>query len=77
MSTSLLYHAFGIRGYKYLRTKYEEGAVVFTIEQERQRLRCAGCGSARIIRRGKVLRKLRALPIGGKSVVLVVGDCGR
>ena len=23
MSTSLLYHAFGIRGYKYARTKYE------------------------------------------------------
>jgi hypothetical protein len=51
MSTGLLYHGFGIRGYKYLRTKYEEGAVIFSIEQERRRLRCAGCGSARIIRR--------------------------
>jgi transposase len=73
MSTSLLYHGFGIRGYKYLRTKYEAGAVVFTIEQERQRLRCAGCGSARIIRRGQVTRKFRALPIGNKPVVIVLG----
>jgi len=73
MSTSLLYHGFGIRGYKYLRTKYEDGAVVFSIEQERQRLRCAECGSARIIRRGQVTRRFRALPIGGKPVVIVLG----
>ena len=33
MSTSLLYHAFGIRGYRYTRTDYLEGEVVFTIEQ--------------------------------------------
>ncbi len=34
MSTSLLYHAFGIRGYKYKNTKYEGGNVHFNIEQE-------------------------------------------
>ncbi len=73
MSTSLLYHAFGIRGYKYLRTKYEDGKVVFSIGQEVRRLRCAGCGSARIIRRGQVIRKFRGLPIGGKPVVIIFG----
>ena len=31
MSTSLLYHAFGIRGYKYVRTDYHDGQVIFTI----------------------------------------------
>ena len=35
MSTSLLYHAFGIRGYRYVRTDYLEGEVIFTIEQPR------------------------------------------
>ena len=73
MSTSLLYHGFGIRGYKYLRTKYEAGTVIFSIEQDGKALRCARCGSARIIRRGKVLRKFRALPIGGKPVLIVLG----
>ena len=34
MSTSLLYHGFGIRGYRYVRTEYIEGGVVFTIEQD-------------------------------------------
>ena len=34
MSTSLLYHAFGIRGYEYTRTDYQDGQVIFTIHQE-------------------------------------------
>ena len=34
MSTSLLYHAFGIRGYRYSRTEYHNGQVIFTIDQE-------------------------------------------
>jgi hypothetical protein len=33
MSTSLLYHAFGVRGYKYVRSEYENGQVIFTIYQ--------------------------------------------
>jgi hypothetical protein len=31
MSTILLYHAFGIRGYRYTRTEYDNGHVIFTI----------------------------------------------
>ena len=33
MSTSLLYHAFGIRGYQYVHTDYAEGVVVFPISR--------------------------------------------
>jgi len=29
MSTSLLYHVFGVRGYRYVKTEYREGAVIF------------------------------------------------
>jgi hypothetical protein len=29
MSTSLLYHAYGIRGSKYARTEYDNGKVIF------------------------------------------------
>ena len=35
MSTSLLYHAFGVRGYGYVKTAYVGGEVIFTIEQPR------------------------------------------
>jgi hypothetical protein len=34
MSTSFLYQAFGIRGYQYVRTEYQDGQVIFTIHQE-------------------------------------------
>jgi hypothetical protein len=33
VSTSLLYHAFSIRGYEYVRTEYQGGNVVVTIQQ--------------------------------------------
>jgi hypothetical protein len=36
MSTSLLYHAFGIRGYEYIRTEYRGGQLIFTTDQERK-----------------------------------------
>jgi len=67
MSTSLLYHAFGIRGYEYTRTRYEGGAVIFSVRQGREACRCSSCGSARIIHRGQVARRFRSLPIGGRA----------
>lgn len=72
MSTSLLYHAFGIRGYHYVKTAYEGGQVIFTIGQDRGNLRCAVCGSERVIRRGFQVRRFRGLPIGGRAVQIVL-----
>ena len=66
MSTSLLYHAFGIRGYEYVRTDYQDGQVIFTIHQEPETCRCSACGSARVIHRGHVERRFRSLPIGSR-----------
>ena len=43
MSTSLLYHGFGISGYLHRRSEYEGGEIHFTIEQPAHRLRCAAC----------------------------------
>ncbi len=43
MSTSLLYHGFGIHGYDYVRARYESGKVVFTIRQKGEDLRCSVC----------------------------------
>jgi transposase len=64
MSTSLLYHAFRIRGYKYSRTEYRNGQVIFTVEQEPESYRCSACGSTQVSSRGHVDRCLRSLPIG-------------
>jgi transposase len=72
MSTSLLYHGFGIRGYRYVNTKYREGAVLFTISQPRESYRCPECGCDDVIGRGQHDRTFRTLPIGGKPTYLVL-----
>jgi len=56
MSTSLLYHGFGIKGYQYVNSHYEDGAITFTIRQSPFDFRCSSCGSARVVCKGKVIR---------------------
>lgn len=73
MSTSLLYHAFGVRGYIYKATEYREGRILFRIRHNHKRLRCPECNSRRVIRRGCVEREFRSVPIGGKPVVIRLG----
>lgn len=72
MSTSLLYHGFGISGYLHRRSEYEGGEIHFTIEQPAHRLRCAACGSREVIRRGSRERRFRGLPIGRRAVWIVL-----
>jgi len=83
MSTSLLYHAFGIRGYQYTRTDYQGGQTIFTIRQEPETCRCPACGSPHVHSRGHVERRFRAVPIGQRATIVVLPvprvecqDCG-
>lgn len=83
MSTSLLYHGFGVRDYRYVRTQYVGGGVVFTIERSRETCCCSGCGSANVWRQGLVVRRFRTVPIGSRRVELeariprlACHDCG-
>jgi len=72
MSTSLIYHAFGAVGYQYLKTEYREGMVRFHVEKKPDYQRCAVCGSADVIRKGRETREIRTLPIGKRPVFLVL-----
>ncbi len=83
MSTSLLYHAFGIRGYQYTRTDYQDGQTIFTIHQEPETCRCPACGSPKVQSRGHVQRRFRTVPIGRRATLVVLPiprvecqDCG-
>lgn len=83
MSTSFLYHAFGIRGYEYVRTEYPDGRVIFTIAQDPHDCRCPACGSRDVIARGSAQRTFRSLPIGSRPTAVVLPiprvecrDCG-
>jgi transposase len=72
MSTSLLYHGFGVRGYQYKATNYVGGEVWLCAEQPREALRCSLCDSADVSRRGEHSRTFRLPPIGGKQVTLTL-----
>ncbi len=83
MSTSLLYHGFGLRDQEYLKTEYTGGTVIFHIKTKGEMLCCSQCGSKKIIKRGFVQRDFRGVPIGLKPVVfrakvqrLKCMDCG-
>lgn len=72
MSTSLLYHAWGVRGYQQTRVRFVAGVVEFTVEQGPGTLRCGHCGSRRVMRQGQVTRRFKAIPIGSKPVAIVL-----
>jgi transposase len=83
MSTSFIYHGFGLQGYEYVQQKFVGGKVVFRIKPKWRLLRCSRCRSYRVIHRGANERRLRTLPIGLKPVLLMVQvprlkclDCG-
>jgi transposase len=70
MSTSLLYHGFGIVGYKYVRTDYREGDVIFTVSRKKFSLRCSVCKSKKVIQHGSLPRWFHCLSIGRKSTYI-------
>jgi transposase len=72
MSTSLLYHAFGIVGYHYRSQQFQEGTVTFRIEQPRERLRCSQCGCEDVWSRGHEERTFRTVPIGLKPAFVTL-----
>ena len=70
MSTSLLYHGFGIHGYYYVRSIFENGTIVFRIVQNEFTLKCPECRSRHVKRRGTVVRRFRTIPIGSMPVFI-------
>lgn len=70
MSTSILYHAWGIIGYDFKTVRFEEGAMIFEIAHQDHRLRCSSCRSSAVICRGANVRQFRTLPVGGRPVFL-------
>ena len=72
MSTSLLYHAFGIVGYHYRSQHFHEGKVTFRIEQPRERLCCPQCHGEDVWVRGHEERTFRVVPIGGKPTFVTL-----
>lgn len=70
MSTSILYHGFGIVGYDYVKTQYQGNAIIFTISHKRDKLYCPVCRSQKVILRGTTRRRFKTFPVGCKVIYL-------
>lgn len=70
MSTSLLYHCFGLVHQQYLKTEYTNGTAIMYIQTKPEELRCSQCNSYHIKYRGYKERTFKTLPIGGKHIYI-------
>ncbi|WP_437221971.1 ISL3 family transposase [Planctomicrobium sp. SH661] len=70
MSSCLLYHALGVRGYRYLSTRFEQGEMIVSIELPREKLRCPACGHGRVHVIERFPRMWRTVSIGLRPVFI-------
>jgi transposase len=70
MSTSLLYHALNIVGYRYRSTEYVGKEIIFTVEQDPSSFRCPRCGSCKLTKRGATWRRFMAPGFALKRIVV-------
>ena len=72
MSTSLMYHAFGLTDCTYVHQKFAKGSIIFRVRPKWRLIRCPVCRARNVIRRGFCIRRMRTFPIGVKPVWLEV-----
>lgn len=85
-TTSFLYHALGLKGYRHLRTDYVGGKVRHHVKLERHHRACRGCGAPWHALRlsGQFERVFLGLPVGTRRQEVVLhghaqscSQCGR
>ena len=69
MTSSELYHGYGLEGYRTVATRFQNGRIIFEVESTRPP-RCAQCGNVNVIGRGRCLREFKAPPLGHKKVLI-------
>ena len=72
MSTSLLYHTWGLRGITYIATQYDGQTTRFRVKVHHNFLRCSNCSSTHVQAAGSVRRVLQMLPVGRRHCELHV-----
>lgn len=72
MSTFALYRAIGLAGYQHVSTLDEKGKFNLKLEPPESSVRCPGCRSEDVIRRGSYDRRVHAPPIGMRKTVVSI-----
>ncbi len=70
MSTSILYHAFGLKGIQYESARFFGDCVLISARTTDQSVRCPQCGGKRVTFKGQKRRLFRMSPIGRKRCFL-------
>lgn len=70
MSTSILYHAFGLKDVEYHSTYYIGNSVILSATMKDKFAKCPDCGSRQSVMKGKKERWLRMSPCGRKQSFL-------
>jgi transposase len=70
MSTSILYHAFGLKGIEYKSTHFIADRIVISAEMNDQWVRCPRCGCRHTSFKGRKHRWFYMSPIGRKKCIL-------
>ena len=72
MSTSLLYHRFGLRGsFHYRSTSYVKNVTIFNIAHN-SHFKCPECRSHKVIKKGIKTRSFLATPVGLNPSVICI-----
>jgi transposase len=73
-TTSFLYHAQGLHGYRHIRTEYRGGCEAHHVELHARKRRCAGCGAPwwQLVLDGSFERTFLALPVGRRRQLIVL-----
>jgi len=70
MSTSILYHAFGLKGVAYHSTMYIGNSVILSATMKDKLLKCPACSSRQSTAKGRKERWFRMSPCGRKQCFL-------
>ena len=70
MSTSMLYHAYGIKGVQYNSTQYKDGCVFYSAEMTEKEIPCPKYHCKESHFKGQKSRQFKMVPIGFKKCFL-------
>lgn len=72
MSTSVLYHAFNLKGITYRATRFKGDVIEYFADVKEEYIRCPKCGQRQYTFKGQKTRSFHLGPIGRKKCFLVL-----
>ena len=69
MTSSELYHVFGIEGYRTVVSSFKDGKLFLEVESKKE-ARCSVCNKLCVVGYGRNMREFKTCPFGNKQVII-------